>query len=571
MRRHLSFLGILAFTWFAACGDDSTPGNNDQPDAWVPPQQDARPQPDAQQCEDRCQQGDVQCVPGGYQVCGNYDADPCLEWGPTTSCDPGERCVDGECKPSCTDECIENARRCDPSGTVEGYQTCEQGADGCWHWSDTTACGQGESCSAGVCSSTCRDECNEGSRQCAGDGYQVCGDYDNDPCTEWGPITPCNQGETCSNGECAATCQNECTQGARRCDGTQGYQDCGNFDGDPCLEWSDTIPCDAGQVCTVDPQTGPGCATTCQDECQDGDRQCTPAGDGYQVCETNDAGCLAWSQPYSCPSGETCENGQCVAPCACDFYPGICEPDDVGSTAPCTCDPDCSGGATPCGADGHCDSWCPQGADPDCDCGCDYNEYCEAAASGTTDTCTCDPDCELHEEACSDDGHCDIFCPDGTDPDCGEDPCRPRWMSIGWRYGEELFLYGSYEAPDPDEGADWVLLSPGLSGGSGEIFVEFAAEHINCVQQVKVEVAGYDDSFFGDGAEVYLYNWDTGEFNLLPTTVGDQLDWYENVVSDPAPYVFCGTTKCYVNAKVGASAWDNTHVWWVELYVYMSN
>jgi hypothetical protein len=567
----LSFLIALVAATFAVvgCGPDngsSNPGNNNyEPDAYVFP--DARPRPDAAECEDTCTANDTQCVTGGFQVCGNFDADSCMEWGPIVACDEGEKCVNGSCQAACTDDCTEGSVRCDPDSAVEGTQTCEEGRDGCWHWSATVECNTEETCSGGVCSSECSHECADGSRQCSGDGYQVCGDFDTDECFEWGPITDCATGETCSNGYCDTSCSSECTAGSTRCDGSDGYQECGDFDSDSCLEWGPKVLCNTGETCS-----NGVCSTTCQDECDtEGDVQCTASEDGYQVCSTDhdiDA-CFEWGPVITCNQGEICQNGQCVAPCDCDFYPGICEPDAPNSTTPCPCDPDCG---TPCGADGHCDTWCPSGDDPDCSCVCDYNEYCEADAPDSDVTCSCDPDCEPHEYACSDDGHCDTFCPAGVDPDCGGvDPCRDRWLSVGWRWADELWLYDSYEQPDPDEGGYWVLLSPNFSSGTGELFVELAAEHIACVDNMRVEVWGYDDSVFGDGAEIYLYNWNTYSFDLLPDeTVGDTEGVYTNYVTDVLPYIWCGTDKCFIDAKVTGSAWDNTHVWWMEVFVHMA-
>ena len=52
----------------------------------------------------------------------------------------------------------------------------------------------------------CNDECtSSGSKQCAGTGYQTCGNYDSDSCLEWSAVTACNTGETCSNGICSSS------------------------------------------------------------------------------------------------------------------------------------------------------------------------------------------------------------------------------------------------------------------------------------------------------------------------------------------------------------------------------
>lgn len=44
-------------------------------------------------------------------------------------------------------------------------------------------------------------------------------------------------------------CTNECTSGKRQCAGKNACQVCGNYDPDPCLEWSSPFSCPFGQVC----------------------------------------------------------------------------------------------------------------------------------------------------------------------------------------------------------------------------------------------------------------------------------------------------------------------------------
>ena len=140
---------------------------------------------------------------------------------------------------SCTDECSSGTKQC--SGN--GYQTCgNYDSDSCLEWSTVTACGTGETCSNGDCSVACTDECSSGTKQCSGNGYQTCGNYDSDSCLEWGTVTACGSGEACSNGSCAPTCSNECSSGSKECY-QFGYRDCGNYDSDVCLEWSGKKTC----------------------------------------------------------------------------------------------------------------------------------------------------------------------------------------------------------------------------------------------------------------------------------------------------------------------------------------
>jgi hypothetical protein len=147
-------------------------------------------------------------------------------------------------------------------------------------------------------------------------------------------------------------------------------------------------------------------------------------------------------------------------------------------------------------------------------------------------------------------------------------------MLVGYREADQMWLSGGFDDPDPTEGAPWVLLSPGLSSGTAEAFVEFAEEHSSCVDGILIEAWGYDDSIFGDGAEFYIYNWNTYQFDLLPDqTIGAVEDWYENSVIDPVPYMLCGSgpeAKCYIDVQIGASAWDNTHLWDVWISVHMT-
>jgi len=49
-------------------------------------------------CTDQCQNGQRQCVDGGYRVCGNYDNSGCLIWSNIFYCSSGTYCENGYCK-----------------------------------------------------------------------------------------------------------------------------------------------------------------------------------------------------------------------------------------------------------------------------------------------------------------------------------------------------------------------------------------------------------------------------------------------------------------------------------------
>ncbi|MCX5907384.1 MAG: hypothetical protein NTY64_09410 [Deltaproteobacteria bacterium] len=88
----------------------------------------------------------------------------------------------------------------------------------------------------------CQNVCQAGARQCAsGSTYQVCGDYDNNGCAEWGQSQSCAIGQVCQGGQCVPSCQNICQAGARRCASGNEYQVCGDSNGDGCLDWGWTM------------------------------------------------------------------------------------------------------------------------------------------------------------------------------------------------------------------------------------------------------------------------------------------------------------------------------------------
>jgi tartrate-resistant acid phosphatase type 5 len=90
--------------------------------------------------------------------------------------------------------------------------------------------------------------------------------------------------------------------------------------------------------------------------------------DGFcdQLCSA-DVDCEAVSCLEDGQCERTCsDDPDCWGTCACDYYPGICEVIENPSSVKCGCDPACAADAQACVADEHCDTWCPDGVDPDC-------------------------------------------------------------------------------------------------------------------------------------------------------------------------------------------------------------
>ncbi len=389
-------------------------------------------------CSDECGREDAQvCDPegaNGYRVCGDFDDDDCLEYGDLVGCDADETCVEGQCVEACSDECPAQGDRQCAAPPDNGFLICgDYDSDSCLEWGGLTLCPQGETCSGGVCSSDCSDDCAQGERVCDGNGFRTCGAFDQDPCLDWSGVTQCAAYEVCSDGYCETACSDECDQGSKRCSGEgadEGYDVCGNYDADPCLEWGNHTTCGAGEAC-VNGQ----CVEDCQDECPNaGARICD--GDGYRTCRDNVDGdsCLEWSDITACPDGEACFDGQCSEYCIQECTEGDREcygagwrectavPDPQNPAEDCwvwgavtACDPyyACNPDADPVECQLTCSDECPQGGARQCTG--DLSGYQECSAGHDADPCLewgaavgcpefyeCDPGSAQCVEACDD-------------------------------------------------------------------------------------------------------------------------------------------------------------------------
>lgn len=100
----------------------------------------------------------------------------------------------------------------------------------------------------------CQDECSEGERICEGsNGFKICGNFDGDSCLEWSSVEFCGLDEVCNGGTCEfnpAGCTDECTQTGYSCFSPTVLQYCGQFDEDSCLEYGNNEPCPDGTTCS---------------------------------------------------------------------------------------------------------------------------------------------------------------------------------------------------------------------------------------------------------------------------------------------------------------------------------
>lgn len=159
------------------------------------------------QCYDQCTSGAKVCDSGDatppidYKTCGDWDNDPCTEWGSSMTCPSHQSCVSGssggECV--CQDECESGDKACDPTDDTVRNE-CVESAYGCWYWS-TVYCSYGEECVAGTCE--CSNECEVGQRKCdTNTNYMwLCENAYFSACPYWTKYQ-CSSGKTCKSGYC---------------------------------------------------------------------------------------------------------------------------------------------------------------------------------------------------------------------------------------------------------------------------------------------------------------------------------------------------------------------------------
>ncbi|MFT7581863.1 MAG: hypothetical protein ACI9MR_003541 [Myxococcota bacterium] len=262
-------------------------------------------------CTDECpSEGFVGCEAGGNTTCAR-GGNGCLQWGTAVACPMGTTCSAGTCSEECTDECPQlDQTACDAGGV----KTCGNfDTDSCHEWSPVQLCVGQTSCNDGVCTATCADECTTvNATRCepAGLGVQTCGNSDTDACLEWATTGQCDPDETCSLGVCSQTCVDECTVDETRCRaGSESrVESCANGDADACLEWVETLNCsDSQQVCADG-----ACADTCQDECDVLNTMNCIEGAAVSCGEFDGDPCKDLGTPDVCDATQVCADGACV-------------------------------------------------------------------------------------------------------------------------------------------------------------------------------------------------------------------------------------------------------------------
>jgi hypothetical protein len=156
-------------------------------------------------CNDACTVGQARCQANAVQTCELPGAGKCPTWGATYPCPTGQYCVKGSCSttppPACQDTCQQGSTEC----VGNAVRSCMQSAQGCWEWSEATACLAPKGiCQQGQCieDKQCSVNCTPGTKQCNGNKVQFCRENAQTGCPVWSEPLYCAEGKSCQGGSC---------------------------------------------------------------------------------------------------------------------------------------------------------------------------------------------------------------------------------------------------------------------------------------------------------------------------------------------------------------------------------
>ncbi len=272
----------------------------------------------ASTCTGECTRvGEVTCRGASQsQTCGQFNDDPCLEWGPVTPCPPGQTC----------------------------------GVSGC----SGVACTEGAACNNGNPCETARIQCSSGRPVCMRQTFAATG-------------TPCPSG-TC-NGTGTCTCPTRCPSPSSVACGTSLGSACGS-----ACTGTGTM-CPSGQICS-------GSTCRCPTSCPA--PSSVPCGSPLgSVC-----GMACGGTGTMCSSGRVCSGGTCMCPSSCPSPSAIACGTPLGSACGLTCTGTgtmCPSGQVCSGSTCRCATSCP--APSSIPCGSALGSVCGMACSGTGTMC----------------------------------------------------------------------------------------------------------------------------------------------------------------------------------------
>ncbi len=422
-----------------------------------------------------CAQGLIECEGTALGECVDPLLDPehCGECG--NACGAGFVCSAGTCALSCQAGLIECDGLCiNPKKSLEH---CGAGAD----CAGGLACRTGEVCSLGNCARSCQ----VGLLKCGG----TCIDPDRDPvycgaiadCSGRGAGTACAVGSVCIGGVCQVSCaadQIACDatcvsplKDLRFCGATLG---CGNGKGNPGDDCADGEVCSNGKCALSCQPSLVECEGTCVDPLTDRDFCGARSGCGVEgkgsagmACQPGFV-CNNGVCSRSCPNGTVKCDGSCFDPkkdrvhCGATFGCGVNEGGSPGQT--CDDGEVCSSGSCLLSCQPglvECDSTC---VNPKTD-----RAYCGATAgcgeSGGSAGVLCDPGYVCNA------GECSLSCADGL-VNCGGfcvDPAEDR-----------AFCGATPGCGSNGEGDDGEICEAGFVCNAGECALSCPAGLVNC-------------------------------------------------------------------------------------------
>ena len=289
----------------------------------VPSSQCSPPCPAGQMCQNgRCilspQCSPSQPCPAG-QVCQNGQCVQSPQCSPSQPCPAGQTCQNGQCVLS---------PQCSPSQPCPAGQTCQNGqcvtpSTPC---SPFQPCPFGQTCLNGQCVTQCSP-----AEPCP--GGQVCQNgqcVTPSPSPQCSPSQPCPSGQKCCSNACQQCCTtNDCPSGQvcqeGQCvtpSGCQSSNDCTDSATPYCCQVSPTL--NQCRQCCLSSQCPANNYCDASGTCQPLSAQCqqdSDCNDPTKICINNECvtGCRTNTQ---CPSGQVCQQNQCVPTTGTFLPPG---------------------------------------------------------------------------------------------------------------------------------------------------------------------------------------------------------------------------------------------------------
>ncbi len=306
---------------------------------------------------------------------------------PLAGCDDGGKSQANNTN-LCGNDRIDPGEPCD--GTDLGGLDCEgllQGFTG-----GTLRCSAACQFDTSACSATCTNECTQGASRCdtGGTGIETCA-LGASGCTEW-QTQACPQATPVCRLDgglpvCAVDCSGACTVGASRCtEGFDGIESC-VAGANGCGEWQAADCAPETPDCVIQ-GGGAVCVNNCVDECTADAVRCNPEASGVETCVTGVTGCTAWENAPCGVDTPLCELRTGVPTCVVDCGPPPCT---IGQTS---CDT--AGGAiVTCEADGD---GCARVVNTTCDVA---TPFCEIVGGAPVCLENCLDDCVLDAVRCN--------------------------------------------------------------------------------------------------------------------------------------------------------------------------